>query len=120
MSKSTFSIGRRQLLQAGAITAASSLIPSFANASDGKIQIGYWPIASGLPFYVALEKGYFKEVGLNVEGVKFASPNQIAIIIKTGASMKVIRFRYAMLRHIKFKLKQLNQCAGGDALQRTD
>ena len=84
MSKSTFSIGRRQLLQAGAITAASSLIPSFANASDGKIQIGYWPIASGLPFYVALEKGYFKEVGLNVEGVKFASPNQIAEAMIAG------------------------------------
>jgi NitT/TauT family transport system substrate-binding protein len=84
MSKSTFSIGRRQLLQAGAISAASSLIPSFANASDGKIQIGYWPIASGLPFYVALEKGYFKEVGLNVEGVKFASPNQIAEAMIAG------------------------------------
>ena len=84
MSKSTFSIGRRQLLQAGAITAASSFVPSLANASDGKIQIGYWPIASGLPFYVALEKGYFKEVGLNVEGVKFASPNQIAEAMIAG------------------------------------
>lgn len=84
MSKSTFSIGRRQLLQAGAITAASSLIPSFAHAADDKIQIGYWPIASGLPFYVALEKGYFKEVGLNVEGVKFASPNQIAEAMIAG------------------------------------
>jgi NitT/TauT family transport system substrate-binding protein len=84
MSKSTFSIGRRQLLQAGAITAASSFIPSFASAADDKIQIGYWPIASGLPFYVALEKGYFKEVGLNVEGVKFASPNQIAEAMIAG------------------------------------
>ena len=84
MSKSTFSIGRRHLLQAGAITAASSFIPSFANAADDKIQIGYWPIASGLPFYVALEKGYFKEVGLNVEGVKFASPNQIAEAMIAG------------------------------------
>ena len=78
MNKNTFLIGRRQALQAGLMTAASSLLPSFAYGSENKILIGYWPIASGLPFYVALEKGYFKEVGLNVEGVKFASPNQIA------------------------------------------
>ena len=84
MSKSTFSIGRRQVLQLGAAGVAASMIPSLAKAADDKIQIGYWPIASGLPFYVALEKGYFKEVGLNVEGVKFASPNQIAEAMIAG------------------------------------
>ena len=84
MSKSTFSIGRRQVLQLGAAGVAASMIPSLVKAADDKIQIGYWPIASGLPFYVALEKGYFKEVGLNVEGVKFASPNQIAEAMIAG------------------------------------
>ena len=84
MNKNTFLIGRRQALQAGLMTAASSLLPSFAYGSENKILIGYWPIASGLPFYVALEKGYFKEVGLNVEGVKFASPNQIAEAMIAG------------------------------------
>jgi NitT/TauT family transport system substrate-binding protein len=84
MSKNKFSVGRRQMLQAGAITAFTNLIPSMSKAADDKIQIGYWPIASGLPFFVALEKGYFKEVGLNVEGVKFASPNQIAEAMIAG------------------------------------
>ncbi len=84
MSKNKFSVGRRQILQAGAISAVTSLIPSISKAADDKIQIGYWPIASGLPFFVALEKGYFKEVGLNVEGVKFASPNQIAEAMIAG------------------------------------
>jgi NitT/TauT family transport system substrate-binding protein len=84
MSKIKFSEGRRQILQVGAISAVTSLIPSISEAADDKIQIGYWPIASGLPFFVALEKGYFKEVGLNVEGVKFASPNQIAEAMIAG------------------------------------
>lgn len=84
MNKNTFCIGRRQVIQAGLMTGASTLLPSLAYGSDNKILIGYWPIASGLPFYVALEKGYFKEVGLNVEGVKFASPNQIAEAMIAG------------------------------------
>lgn len=84
MSKKNFSLGRRNILQAGAVSAVTSFIPSFSQAADEKIQIGYWPIASGLPFFVALEKGYFKEVGLNVEGIKFASPNQIAEAMIAG------------------------------------
>ena len=84
MSHQKLNISRRQILQAGIASAVTSLIPSLSKAADDKIQIGYWPIASGLPFYVALEKGYFKEVGLNVEGVKFASPNQIAEAMIAG------------------------------------
>ena len=84
MSKKNFSLGRRHVIQAGVVSAVTSFIPSLAQAADEKIQIGYWPIASGLPFFVALEKGYFKEVGLNVEGVKFASPNQIAEAMIAG------------------------------------
>lgn len=84
MSKNKFSVDRRHILQAGAASAITSIFPSFAQTSDNKIQIGYWPIASGLPFFIALEKGYFKEVGLNVEGVKFASPNQIAEAMIAG------------------------------------
>ncbi len=45
--------------------------------SGPKIRIGYWPIAAGLPFYAAVELGYFKEAGLNVEVIKFAGAQQI-------------------------------------------
>ena len=78
-----FSLERRKVLGYGAIGAAAAIVPSVASASE-KISIGYWPIASGLPFYVALEKGYFKEVGLNVEGVKFANPSQIVEAMIAG------------------------------------
>jgi len=75
---------RRQLLTAGAGTALMSMLPAITRAAGGKILMGYWPIAAGLPFYVALEKGYFKEVGLDVEAVKFASPSQIVEAMVAG------------------------------------
>lgn len=84
MSKHEFLPRRRQILGLGAVSALSMLIPTFARANDDKILIGYWPIAAGLPFYVALEKGYFKEVGLNVEGVKFASASQVVEAMVSG------------------------------------
>lgn len=84
MSQHEFSAGRRQILGMGAVSALAMLMPSAAKAADDKILIGYWPIAAGLPFYVALEKGYFKEVGLTVEGVKFASASQVVEAMVAG------------------------------------
>lgn len=76
---------RRRLIQA---TAASLALGSLATrsraADDTKILIGYWPIASGLPLYVGLDKGLFKEAGLNVEGAKFASAQQVAEAMISG------------------------------------
>jgi NitT/TauT family transport system substrate-binding protein len=74
---------RRQILQAGAAAMALGALPA-ARANDDKILIGYWPIASGLPLYTALELGIFKEAGLNVEGVKFASAQQVAEAMISG------------------------------------
>ena len=59
--------------------------PSRARAQSGpKIRIGYWPIAAGLPFFVGLEKGYFKEAGLDVEGLKFAGAQQVMEAVLSG------------------------------------
>jgi NitT/TauT family transport system substrate-binding protein len=71
---------RRDILLAGAALAA---LPK-ARATDDKIQIGFWPVASGLPLFVGLERGIFKEAGLNVEGVKFASAQQVAEAMMAG------------------------------------
>lgn len=84
---SAFSADRRRSLQAGLAAAAAVSLPALsmpARAADEKILIGYWPIAAGLPLYVALEKGYFKDAGLNVEGVKFASAQQVAEAMIAG------------------------------------
>lgn len=77
------STSRRTALRAG--TAASLAMAGFARAaSSEQIRIGFWPIASGLPLYAGLERGFFKEAGLNVEGVKFASAQQVAEAMVAG------------------------------------
>nr|WP_241673040.1 ABC transporter substrate-binding protein [Lacisediminimonas profundi] len=57
--------------------------PVFAQSAP-KMRIGFWPVASALPFFVAIEKGYFKEAGLNVEPLKFASAQQVIEAILAG------------------------------------
>lgn len=51
---------------------------SGAPENAGTIKIGFWPVASALPFFVGIEKGYFKKAGLDVEGTKFSSPQQVS------------------------------------------
>ncbi|WP_210272688.1 ABC transporter substrate-binding protein [Chthonobacter rhizosphaerae] len=72
----TFKLNRRQLLSGGVGLATLGFVGP-ARADDTPIKIGYWPISAGLPFYTAVEKGFFKDAGLNVEPVKLASANQI-------------------------------------------
>jgi NitT/TauT family transport system substrate-binding protein len=71
---------RRQIIQAAATLGGLSTLgaPTILRAQTGpKIRIGYWPIAAGLPFYAAVEQGYFKDAGLNVEVLRFAGAQQI-------------------------------------------
>lgn len=78
------STSRRQFIQTSAAALALGAGLPSAQAQDDKILIGFWPIASGLPLYTALERGFFKEAGLNVEGVKFASAQQVAEAMIAG------------------------------------
>jgi NitT/TauT family transport system substrate-binding protein len=69
---------RRKILQTGAAVLGALGMPAIVRAQAGtKIRVGYWPIAAGLPFYAAVELGYFREAGLNVEVLKFAGAQQI-------------------------------------------
>ncbi|MCK9400529.1 MAG: ABC transporter substrate-binding protein [Bacteroidales bacterium] len=45
------------------------------NYEPSKLRIGYKPIAVDLPIFAAVEEGYFKEQGFNVELVRFTSSN---------------------------------------------
>ncbi|MFO1415627.1 MAG: ABC transporter substrate-binding protein [Burkholderiales bacterium] len=76
---------RRRLLQAAGAGAAILGAPRLARAQGTpKIRVGFWPIASGLPFFVAIEKGYFKEAGLDVEPLKFAGAQQVMEAMLAG------------------------------------
>jgi NitT/TauT family transport system substrate-binding protein len=75
---------RRQLVTATALSVAA---PTLVHAQSGpKIRIGYWPVAAGLPFFAAVEKGYFKEAGLDVEALKFAGAQQVMEAMLAGRS----------------------------------
>ena len=69
---------RRQILKTTAAAISVLAAPAIVQAQSGpKIRSGYWPIAAGLPFYAAVELGYFKEAGVNVEVVRLAAAQQI-------------------------------------------
>lgn len=72
-------LSRRKLVQAGgaALMIGTLGAPVVRAQSGPKIRIGYWPIAAGLPFYAAIEKGYFREAGLDVEPQRFAGAQQV-------------------------------------------
>jgi len=80
---------RRRLLRAGVASAGLALVgaPAIVRAQAGpKIRVGYWPVAAGLPFFAAVEKGYFKEAGLEVEPLKFAGAQQVMEAMLSGRS----------------------------------
>ena len=79
---------RRNVVKAAAAAGVISAFgaPAILRAQTPKIRIGYWPVAAGLPFFAAIEKGYFKEAGLDVEALKFAGAQQVMEAMLSGRS----------------------------------
>jgi NitT/TauT family transport system substrate-binding protein len=75
-----FKASRRAVLAAVAALAVSSL-PVAAQTPD-LVKVGVFPISSSLPYFVAIEKGYFKENNIEVETIKLMGgpPNVAALI----------------------------------------
>jgi NitT/TauT family transport system substrate-binding protein len=61
----TAAVGTAALLIAGLFAAPAS-------AAD-KVKVGVFPSSSALPYFVALHRGYFKDVGIEVETVPLAN-----------------------------------------------
>ncbi|KRC20983.1 ABC transporter substrate-binding protein [Acidovorax sp. Root217] len=81
------STSRRRVLTASAATLGMLAAPALVRAQSGpKVRIGFWPVAAGLPFFAAVEKGYFKEAGLDVEALKFAGAQQVMEAMLSGRS----------------------------------
>lgn len=80
---------RRRLMKYSALTLGGLALEgmlgnSLAWSAESEILIGYWPIVGGLPLYVGIEQGMFKQAGLNVKAVKFASAQQVVEAMITG------------------------------------
>jgi NitT/TauT family transport system substrate-binding protein len=87
-TRTPFPLPRRRLLQGGLAAAVLGLAgaPSARAQGSPRIRVGYWPVAAGLPFFAAVEKGYFKEAGLDVEPLKFAGAQQVMEAMLAGRS----------------------------------
>mgnify|MGYP000473353544 CR=1 FL=1 len=88
MTQNISNTSRRRVLQGGAAATALGIIgaPAVHAQAGPKIRIGFWPVAAGLPFFAAIEKGYFKEAGLDVEPLKFAGAQQVMEAMLSGRS----------------------------------
>lgn len=71
----------RHLRLAGLVTGLAIAFTVPASAQD-KVKVGVFPVSSSLPYFVALEKGYFKEQNIEPEMVRLIGgpPNVAAMI----------------------------------------
>lgn len=79
----TFSLNRRQTLMG--LTAASALAGFGLPARAGtKVNVGVIRLASHAPSFIAYERGYYKEAGLDVELKFFEAAQPMAVAIASG------------------------------------
>ncbi len=65
----------------------SSIMLLFGCTTDKNsnvVRIAYLPSSSGLPLFVGVEKGYFKEAGIDIELLKFGSTNDALNAVLAG------------------------------------
>ncbi len=67
---------------AGAAAAFALALAATAASAQDKVKVGVFPVSSSLPFFVALDLGYFKEVNIDPEVTRLMGgpPNVAALI----------------------------------------
>lgn len=77
----------RLIASALALAAATLCLPA---AAADKIKIGVFPSSAALPFYVAVNRGYFKEADLEIEEVPMTShPLTVQALVSNGIDAAV-------------------------------
>jgi len=60
-----------------ALPATGLFAATQATGETIKVRMGMTPLLHGLPMYLAIEKGYFTEAGIELELTKYEAPNQL-------------------------------------------
>lgn len=76
---------RRQFLGGAALGAAALVLPWEAVAAEAKLQVGTMKIGDLAPFFIAQEKGFFKDAALDVNAVAMVGGAAIAPALASGA-----------------------------------
>ncbi|HEY2987235.1 MAG TPA: ABC transporter substrate-binding protein [Candidatus Binatia bacterium] len=79
------SLTRRQFLGGTLAAAGAALLPMDLLAAETKLQVGTIPIGDLSPFFIAQQKGFFKEAGLDINAVPMAGGAAIAPALASGA-----------------------------------
>ena len=67
----------------GVVVAVLLLMLSTAQAAT-KIKVGVLKLTSSAPIFIAVEKGFFKEQGLDIDQVFFRSAQPVAVAMASG------------------------------------
>jgi NitT/TauT family transport system substrate-binding protein len=72
----------KTLRLAGLAAIAAAAFTTLPAAAQDKVKVGVFPISSSLPYFVAIEKGYFKELNIEPETIRLMGgpPNVAALI----------------------------------------
>ncbi len=67
---------------AGLITGFALAVATLPAAAQDKVKVGVFPVSSTLPYFVAVERGFFKEQGIETEMIRLIGgpPNVAAMI----------------------------------------
>jgi NitT/TauT family transport system substrate-binding protein len=73
---------RRKLLTGALATAGVAGMPMVAKAAVEKVNVGVFPISSSLPYFVAIDLGYFKKLNIDPQTIKLMGgpPNVAALM----------------------------------------
>ena len=86
-----FKTTRRQLVVGGLATAGAIGMPSLSFGATDEITCGVFPISSSLPYYVAIDRGYFKEVGVKPKTIKLmGGPSNVAALMTSQIEVAAV------------------------------
>lgn len=76
------------LIAAGGLVLAGAATPAFA---QDKVKVGVFPISSSLPYFVALGKGYFKELNIEPETIRLmGGPANVAALMTNQIDVSAV------------------------------
>jgi len=80
----------RMILGTAAAAAAVAALAAPVLAQD-KVKVGVFPISSSLPYFVAIEKGFYKELGIEPETIKLmGGPSNVAALITNQIEVSAV------------------------------
>jgi ABC-type nitrate/sulfonate/bicarbonate transport system substrate-binding protein len=76
---------RRQLLRGAVAASAAAVLPGDLALAQTKLNFGYMKIGDLSPFFMATEKGFFKEAGLDITLASMVGGAAIQPALASGA-----------------------------------